>query len=313
MKQAMPSTPILVVIPMFNAEPFIKKAIQSILDQSHSDFKLLIVNDGSTDGSEEAARSFQDDRIIVRNQANSGVGSVMNTAIEFAREGGIPFIACMAADDISMSKRLEIQLQLLNDYSQAACGSNSYYMESDTEQIIGSSTVPSSSWLIKWEIFHGLRGLIEGACTFRTSALAEVGGFRKVFTQAEDTDIFLRLAERYELMNSPQFLYKIRLNFGGLSVRNYRKNVLYHMYALDCSYRRRRGKTELDIASFENSLTHTQKIKILREVKYLESWRDYLTRRNYLSLISAAILSPRRLLSRVLRILDKGNKVSERT
>ncbi|HXF85156.1 MAG TPA: glycosyltransferase family 2 protein [Anaerolineales bacterium] len=305
----MSSPRVLVVIPLYNALAYIRQAIQSILDQSYSDFVLLVVNDGSTDGSGEVARSFNDARVIVLDQPNRGVGAVMNTAIAFACERAIPYIACMAADDISMPNRLEVQLHLLETHKDvAACGSNCYYVDAHTEEVIGTSTVPLSSLWIKWEIFHGLRGLVEGASTFRTEALCEVGGYRPQFVQAEDTDIFLRLAEKFALMNAPQYLYKIRFHTESLSVKNYHKNVLYHFYALDCSRRRRRGQPEMDLSEFMHSLTFGQRWAIWREVRFLELWRQYLTRRNGLYLLAALCLSPKRLVSRILRRVDQFSR-----
>jgi glycosyltransferase involved in cell wall biosynthesis len=302
----MTHSPILVAIPLYNALPFIEKAIRSMLEQTYSEFKLLIVNDGSTDGSETAARAFKDSRIVVRDQANRGVASVMNTAIAYASDERIPYIACMAADDIAMPERLRVQLNFMESHpAAAACGSNSYYIDARTEEIIGSSTVPVTGALIRWEVFHGLRGMIEGASMFRTSALQAVGGFRPYFLQAEDTDIFLRLAERYDLANVPEYLYKIRLNRDGLSVKNYRKNVSYHFYALDCSHRRKRGQREMAFAEFESTLGFLQNLKIWKEIKFLEFWRDYLERGDRLSLAAASLLSPARLISRILRWLER--------
>lgn len=296
---------VLVVIPLYNAKAYIAAAIRSILEQTYSEFQLLIINDGSTDGSELVARSFHDPRMVIWDQENSGFVSVMNKAIEYACHKSIPYLACMAADDISSNDRLQVQLRLLDqNKSVAACGSNSFYIDSQTEKVIGKSTVPISPSLIKWEIFHGLRGMIEGTCTFRVASLNAIGNFRPTFVQAEDTDIFLRLAERFDLLNSSQYLYRIRLHSESISVKNYRKNVLFHLYALDCSVRRRRGESELTLDSFINSMTFVKKVQAWREEKFLILWRNYLSRKNHASLILASFLSPSRLLSRFLRLLD---------
>jgi glycosyltransferase involved in cell wall biosynthesis len=297
---------VLVAMPLYNARNFVETAVRSILSQTYSDFVLFIINDGSTDGSPDVVQQFLGEKVVMVSQPNRGPGWAMNLAIRVAYERKIPYIARMDADDISLPNRLETLIALLigrNDI--AACSCNSHYIHPDTEEIIGTSVVPVSPHLIQWEIFHGLRGMIQGACLFHTQALYDVGGYREAFIQAEDTDLFLRLAERYELLNSSRYLYQIRLNPGSLSVNSSRESVFYQLYALDCSRRRRHHLSELDIDGFRSSLKGMSKIKLWREVKLLELWRDYLTHRNYASFVVASLLSPSRVCARILRRIDK--------
>ncbi len=75
---------ISLIIPVYNGEKYIDKAIESVLRQSLDDFELIIVNDGSTDGTLDVINSFDDDRIIIVNQSNKGPGASRNRAIEMA-------------------------------------------------------------------------------------------------------------------------------------------------------------------------------------------------------------------------------------
>ena len=75
---------ISVILPVFNSEKYIKEAIESVLNQTLSDFELIIVNDGSTDNTLNVISQFEDDRIILINQENSGPGASRNTALEMA-------------------------------------------------------------------------------------------------------------------------------------------------------------------------------------------------------------------------------------
>ncbi|MCX5914512.1 MAG: glycosyltransferase family A protein, partial [Deltaproteobacteria bacterium] len=174
-------------MPLYNTRPYVRGAIESILKQTYPDFTLLVINDGSTDGSEQEAASFKDSRMILWHQENQGPGDAMNRATQYALDQWIPFLARMDSDDISLPQRLETQILLLEKFpAAAACSANCYYIDNDTEQIIGSSTVSTSPALIHWEIAHGLRGLIQGTCVFRTAALAAVGGYRAQFKRAEE-------------------------------------------------------------------------------------------------------------------------------
>ena len=97
---------ITVLMPVYNAEKYIEKAIDSVLNQSFKDFELLIINDGSTDGSMDIIRNFNDPRIVVVNQANSGVAAALNTGVKLARG---EFIARFDADDICYPRRFDEQ------------------------------------------------------------------------------------------------------------------------------------------------------------------------------------------------------------
>jgi len=85
---------ISIVIPLYNKESFIAKTIQSVLDQSFSNFELIVVNDGSTDTSEAIVRRFNDARLKVITIERSGVSVARNTGIEVSKSEWIAFLVC---------------------------------------------------------------------------------------------------------------------------------------------------------------------------------------------------------------------------
>ena len=294
--------PVLVVMPVYNAAKYIQEAIESILDQTFYDFQFLIIDDGSTDGSGKIARSYDDPRILVWEQPNAGPGAAMNRAINYADELKIPYLARIDADDISLPDRLEKQIHLLQKFPKAAaCSCNCYYIHADHGEIIGTSTVSTSPWLVQWEVFHGLRGMIQGGCMFRTQPLAKMDGYRSQFPQAEDTDVFIRLGENFDLINAKDFLHKIRLRPDSLSVKDARKNILYHIYALDCRDRRRNGVPEQDFTSFKKAPGLLVKYKLWREVTVLKLWRTGMGRGGFINVLAAGLVDPRRAIIRFLR------------
>ncbi|KRD61881.1 hypothetical protein ASE40_10200 [Flavobacterium sp. Root935] len=106
---------ITVLMPVYNGEKYIKEAIISILNQSFRNFEFIIINDGSTDETENIISSFKDNRIrYVKNQKNLQLIKTLNYGIELAKG---KYIARMDADDIAMQDRLEKQLDqfLLED------------------------------------------------------------------------------------------------------------------------------------------------------------------------------------------------------
>ncbi len=111
----MPSPKVSVIMPVFNASTYLGEAIQSILNQTFTDFEFIILNDGSTDQSEQVILSFADKRIrYVKNDRNSGVIFTLNKGIDMAQG---EWIARMDGDDISDSRRFEKQLEYLNTHA----------------------------------------------------------------------------------------------------------------------------------------------------------------------------------------------------
>ncbi|QSE96529.1 glycosyltransferase family 2 protein [Fulvivirga lutea] len=102
-----------VVLPAFNAEKTIKKAISSILKQSFEQFELIVINDGSTDNTLKVIESFKDNRIKCFSTPNQGVARAANFAIKLSRT---EIIARMDADDVSLPERLALQYQYLQDH-----------------------------------------------------------------------------------------------------------------------------------------------------------------------------------------------------
>ena len=99
-------------MPVHNAMPYLKEAVQSILAQTFPSFKFLIINDGSTDGSAAFLESLRDSRIQLIHQPNRGLGFTLNKGLEYCKT---EFIARMDADDVSLPNRLAEQLTFLND------------------------------------------------------------------------------------------------------------------------------------------------------------------------------------------------------
>lgn len=96
---------ISVVMPVYNVEAYIAQAIQSVLDQSFTDFELIIVDDGGTDNSVSIAQSFDDERIRIIHQANRGLPGARNTGIAHSRA---PLIALLDSDDIYHKDKLQL-------------------------------------------------------------------------------------------------------------------------------------------------------------------------------------------------------------
>src|SRR5690606_13489679 len=116
---------ISVVLPAYNAELYIKEAIDSVLAQTFTNFELIILNDGSTDKTEEIILSYQDSRIVyVKNEHNLGLIGTLNKGMALAKG---KYIARMDADDICFPERFEKQVAFLEKNKEyIICGTSAY-------------------------------------------------------------------------------------------------------------------------------------------------------------------------------------------
>lgn len=123
-----------VMMPAYNAEQYIQQAIESLLAQSYSDWELIIVNDGSTDRTAEITSKFNDPRIRVIHQANSGEATARNTALK-QMQG--EFTAFLDADDIFLPHHLEVMVKHLQTHPYCdGVYSDGYYIDQDGTRLI---------------------------------------------------------------------------------------------------------------------------------------------------------------------------------
>lgn len=115
-------------MPVYNAEKYLREAIESILQQTFTDFEFLIIDDGSTDASAAIIKLFSDPRIVyLKNEFNLGLAASLNKGLELARG---EFIARMDADDISLPNRLATQYAFLQNHPEIdLCGSGIKYID----------------------------------------------------------------------------------------------------------------------------------------------------------------------------------------
>lgn len=118
----------------YNGERFIKEAIDSILNQTFSDFEFIIVDDGSTDSTAQRVASYTDDRIIyIKKDSNSGIADSLNIGIAKAKGH---YIARMDDDDVALPNRLMLQLEAFdNNDTLIVCGSNVWLQDGAKERV----------------------------------------------------------------------------------------------------------------------------------------------------------------------------------
>jgi glycosyltransferase involved in cell wall biosynthesis len=199
-----------VVMAVYDAEPYLALAIESILAQSFRDFELIAVDDGSRDGSLAILERFaaRDPRVRVIRRAHGGLVPTRNAALAEALG---EFVAVMDADDVAHPERLARQVAHLRAHPEVlVVGAEVEIIDPDGWPI-RKGGVPLEHAGIDAALMAG-RGeaLCHPVATFRRDALLAAGGYREGIPHAEDLDLYLRLAERGRLANLPDTLLRYR-------------------------------------------------------------------------------------------------------
>lgn len=182
----MASPVVTILLPAYNAEQYIREAIQSILEQSFSDFELLVINDGSEDNTASILQSFRDKRIrILHHHRNYGLIHSLNEGLTEARG---KYIARMDADDVSISMRIAKQVAVMQKYKNVdICFS--YTQSHQRFQIYRHSPLSSDEIKIKL-IFDNI--IAHPTVMFRKRFLTEHElSYRPEYLHAEDYGLWM--------------------------------------------------------------------------------------------------------------------------
>lgn len=218
---------ISVTMSTYNHEKYIAEAIQSILDQTFHDFELVIVNDGSTDNTEQIIKSFNDPRIKYIYQENEGPSACANTALRNARG---KYIASMSGDDVSYPYRLEIQYNEYIKGKPRLLFSHCDFIDDDSNIIEGEHFAStffnhpnrSREEILRYFFFYG-NYLNAVTCFTEKKIYNKLGSFDIRLLQLQDFDMWLRsLIHGYEIEIIPQKLIKYRIHAGNQNLSAYR-------------------------------------------------------------------------------------------
>jgi glycosyltransferase involved in cell wall biosynthesis len=199
-----------VTMAVYDAEPYLAQAIESILAQSFQDFELIAVDDGSRDGSPVILERFAalDPRVRVIRRAHGGLVPTRNAALAEARG---EFVAVMDADDLAHPERLARQIAWLRAHPEVLALGAEVEIVDPEGCPIRKGGVPLEHAAIEAALLAG-RGeaLCHPVATFRREAVLAAGGYRSGIPLSEDLDLYLRLAERGQLANLPETLLRYR-------------------------------------------------------------------------------------------------------
>ena len=255
-----------VIMSVYNGEKYLREAIESVLGQTYTNVKFIIVDDGSDDSSFDIINSFADERIkVIRNERTEGLTKSLNKALK-AAEG--KYVARQDADDTSLPSRFENQVDFLEKQPEVDVLGTGIILIDEKGNRIGERTAyPSPSrqiFLERNELFHG-------SVVIRRDVLEAVGGYNELFKYSQDYELWLRLAKEHNIRNLQMPLYAFRIHRSSVSLKKTREQFLFEISA------RKIAKNELvldeklrnaiacdGIDSICSSLTSKEKLRVYR-------------------------------------------------
>jgi len=203
------STLVSVLLPVFNSARFLSEAVTSVLAQTHRDLELVIIDDGSTDQSQEIAHEFTraDPRVRYYRQENAGVSAALNRALALAKG---EFVARMDGDDVCLPNRLELQLEFLRNSDMIMVGSNVRLIDSNGMSLVDVERSANHEEIESQLLSGDGSAIIHPTMFCRRNALESIGGYRESIRSIEDLDLFLRLTRIGKVGNMNQVLLLYR-------------------------------------------------------------------------------------------------------
>ncbi len=204
-----------VILPLYNAEKFIKLAVDSVLNQTYKNFELIIINDGSTDNSYKIVSEISDSRILLINQENLGLAATLNKCLKLAKGD---LIARMDADDICEPNRLELQVKCFQkNPNLVLLGGSTKYIDENGKLIAQSFPIVGSN-NIKYFLLNKGNVIAHPTVMFKKEAVLKAGGYcEKIGQYFEDHDLWVSMFKLGDFENLETPILQYRLTPGSIS------------------------------------------------------------------------------------------------
>lgn len=242
-----PDTPVSVLLPAYNAQRYLEEAVRSVLAQTHTQFELILIDDGSTDSTLSIMQSLAaaDDRIRILSHENMGMGRSLNDAMQKAAHD---WIVRMDADDVMPPHRIESQLRFLADNPHLVVASTLVKYIDGTGRMIGQGV---SDYVTHQRVREACEknvivGFHHPAVIMRKDVALGVGGYRSEFWPCDDQDLWNRILEKHPdgVIVQNEYLMHYRIHNGSACVGSARLVQQKLAWVEACIGARRSGKPE---------------------------------------------------------------------
>ena len=224
-----------VVIAVFNKEKYIADTLKSVLDQTFTDFEVVILNDGSTDNSEAEILKFSDPRIRYFSKENQGASAARNFTIQQAKA---EYIALMDADDYWYPFYLEEQNRLINEFPEESVFATATELKRNGKTFKSNYSVDTEkkdSVLVDYFEASQLDSILLSISTvLKKDVFEEVGWYNPNIKSGEDTDLYVRIGLKYKVVFSPKICatYILRKNSLVKAVKNFDEKANFELYEI---------------------------------------------------------------------------------
>jgi glycosyltransferase involved in cell wall biosynthesis len=206
---------ISVILPVYNGQDYLAEAIDSVLSQSFSDFELIVINDGSSDGSAAIIEKWDDPRVRFYQQSNKGLAATLNRMILLAK--GL-YIARQDQDDVSLPSRFERQVAFLDANPDVGMVGTSAEIWVGNERTNRFLRHPTDDAALKFGLLFD-NHFVHSSVMIRQSVFERIGGYSEDFSRQppEDYELWSRVMKKYMLANLPDVLLAYREIEGSMS------------------------------------------------------------------------------------------------
>ncbi len=209
-----------IVTAVYNAERYLEESLESVFNQSYSDFELILVNDASTDKSADVLNKYatRSNVVLLNNKYNEGVSFSRNRAFLVAQG---EYIAIQDADDVSLPHRFTKQVELLDKRSEITVTGGHAVRIGETGQFLGSMIYPPEHTGAAFRAIRlKLNPIIDPSSMFRRQPILDIGAYRMdpELRTVQDFDLWCRLLiQGHQLYNFQEPLIKYRINPHGVT------------------------------------------------------------------------------------------------
>ena len=226
---------VTVLMPVYNAERYLEFSIESILNQTFSDFEFIIINDGSSDNSLDIIKSYadKDNRIKVINRKNKGLVKTLNEGVKLAAG---KYIARMDGDDISMPERLEKQFNYMERHRQVGIVGGYAKLVDINNNYIDDMIYPISNYFCKLALCNNT--VFAHPAIFIRRQVALEFTYSALAWPAEDYELWMRISKIWKMHNIPEFLLRYRISDESISSTNKTVQASHsiHLSSVYCDY-----------------------------------------------------------------------------
>lgn len=220
-----------VLLPVYNGQKYIRRAINSLLAQKFKKFELLIINDGSTDRTKIILDAFveRDDRVrVIHHRKNRGLVATLNEGLKEAKTN---YVARMDADDISLPDRLGAQIAKIREENDYILVGSSFQTINAREKVLDTVYVPYHEEDLRRALWLG-NPFAHASVIFNRNAALAVGGYSDEVGPTEDYDLWLKLAQIGSITAVDRVLLQYRYNPDGISISQNKAQEKHKLYSI---------------------------------------------------------------------------------